>query len=1843
MLLANSAVPRLSRRPHALRRSPALLLLLLCCASVTSHSTGVGHVRHAAGGGVPDGAAAAHSTGHSQNEPQDRRHLQNCNGCADPPTCYGVGRFDGYGTYDVGKYHALSNCRCAAGVSHAEYGGSSDCASLWNSKRFCYVVDSMECTDQAPGALSGYGYSHVACENCKSCPSGKYSDSSGATSCKTGCPPGTYLIGGVVGGLGCRNCPSGKFKTSWGKTCADCPAGQYVEHADTFHWLSKCKACPAAKYTESSGSSSCKTGCLPGEYVNPGSSFCVPCQPGQHKSAGGAGFCTGTVCEAGTIGVLRARSPAEAQCTACPSGKYSGATGAESCSNCAAGRFNSQAGASDCKLCAAGRYGDQTGRTSATSCAACPSGRWTAPGVGTICKVELSDADLGVGNWSLSSAAVAYISFAPALSVQLEHDGSPLLGCDGVTVEVRASGGPGRLCNRTADVSCAPLPGGSANATLAASGTASFPGLALTTHGMHNISARAIFTPASLCKSEGADHFSVVATIDVSCSFCTPGYACPSTTQQIACIKGHACSEGVQRSCTAGRYQPAAKQAACLDCPPGRHSTGSAATACLACPAGRFSEGGASRCTSCAAGRFGDSESRLSADCSGPCPASKFAAAPGSSNCSACMAGTHQPDPERTFCEPCPAGKFSSAAASACDSCPQGQWSTLASSTCTVCERGRFRNARMLGGCVKCAAGEKPLPNRTACAPFCDIGHFCQAGLELNCSLGFYQDDRGQPTCKTCPDGKYQDEQAAASCKACADATCASGAKRKSCSGASKGYCGTCNPGTFVDAGLCRPCAAGSFTDSESAATCTACLIGQYQPYVGKSFCVAHTTCPQGKYVRETPTALADRVCEDCAAGKFGNATNAASCTDCPAKTFQLHGGQPFCERTTPCVPGHYVRNSSDPKPSRCAACDAGQISNKPDAPSCLPCAAGAFQPKVGQAFCTQHTICAKGERALIDPTTTTDRNCEACAAGQFGTALNAANCTECPLGKHQSLTGQVGCDSCIVGKAGKGTAPRTSATTHCEACSGGTYSTSAGASICSTCASCTFAGATRNGCGGASEGVCLPCSVGKFKSGAGSCESCAVGSYQDQAGQTDCISCVSKECPGGTRQSCGESFEGFCAACPAGTRYDNASSSCHDCSPGRWCVLGKEQRCGGANLYCPASSSTPRTVAVGHYSVPLDVPEDERHGQKPCEEGFDCNRGVRQACPRGRVCLLRSTANIFDAAGNRSTVQVTSQERCPDNFFVFNGNCTPCPGIGAQCLDGQIRLMDDHWFDAQHGPLLEFWGMRENGTLPAATNIYRCVKGACEANTTAGKPVCTEGRTGRLCAVCDSGFYSTNSLECKKCPVTDTSAMVQYIIGVLILLGAGLGAHQVKKRIERRHPQLAAAIRSKLPEVLKLLTGLFQILGAFATVLYRVPWPGAFTAVTSFLGVMSLDIFALPTLRCSHFGKSYYTRFSLHLTTMLVVTALFVALLLFSYSKFNASRAKPIRRTLVWNLMLPFLFLIYPSISRTVILMLRCRMVDGHSYLLSDIALSCETAEYAGYKSYAIFGVLVFPVGIIVFFTVLVGRQRHKLPPDWYPALEPQKAKEAFQEYRKAAGRTMAKPFAAWKAAVWDKEMATHAKVYQRFGFLFAAYTKRLWWSESLITLYKLCMTVLILFVSDSDELKILFGMLGATIMMAVFSFFQPFKHPDILSINTVGQLIILMVLFAAQFLLVSGGGVVIAVCLVALTLAPLVAGVVLTLRLPDEAIVSSADDLLVDSVLSGVTLSAAQLSGVPLSGAKCDSGAVSDAEFLLSNPMHAHKPAKKAKKKKTPLPTKLSSKELSARVLVDCRGSNL
>ena len=130
--------------------------------------------------------------------------------------------------------------------------------------------------------------------------------------------------------------------------------------------------------------------------------------------------------------------------------------------------------------------------------------------------------------------------------------------------------------------------------------------------------------------------------------------------------------------------------------------------------------------------------------------------------------------------------------------------------------------------------------------------------------------------------------------------------------------------------------------------------------------------------------------------------------------------------------------------------------------------------------------------------------------------------------------------------------------------------------------------------------------------------------------------------------------------------------------------------------------------------------------------------------------------------------------------------------------------------------------------------------------------------------------------------------------------------------------------------------------------------------------------------------------------------------------------------------------------------------------------------------------------------------------------------------------------------------------------------------------------------------------------------SFYQPFRHNDILSINTGAQLVVLLVLFAAMFLLLNDdGGTFVAVMLVCLAIAPLMAGIVLTLRLPEDAIAREAGDALSKDLSDAVakTLSAPKLPSMLGSFRKKNKGGgASTAKpvtgeaggFSQENPMH-------------------------------------
>ena len=81
----------------------------------------------------------------------------------------------------------------------------------------------------------------------------------------------------------------------------------------------------------------------------------------------------------------------------------------------------------------------------------------------------------------------------------------------------------------------------------------------------------------------------------------------------------------------------------------------------------------------------------------------------------------------------------------------------------------------------------------------------------------------------------------------------------------------------------------------------------------------------------------------------------------------------------------------------------------------CADCPSNKYSNNVsGMGLCTPHTSCSAGSYVLSQPSISSDRECQKCAAGMFSIADNVATCTACVIGKYQPDTGFVYCLDCL-------------------------------------------------------------------------------------------------------------------------------------------------------------------------------------------------------------------------------------------------------------------------------------------------------------------------------------------------------------------------------------------------------------------------------------------------------------------------------------------------------------------------------------------------------------------------------------------------------------------------------------------------------------------------------------------------------------------------------------------------------------------------------------------------------------------------------------------------------------
>jgi len=208
------------------------------------------------------------------------------------------------------------------------------------------------------------------------CPAGSYQPANGSATCLP-CIPGKYTTN--AGKTECIDCDVNTFATSLGSSfCAPCPTQRTTKNKGSV----QCQVCGKGKKKVSNNTHpemyTC-VACGPGYWSDSDSLECTACPKGFHTAATGSKSCK--VCKAGRFGEIEANSKeAETACTKCIAGRYSsakGVTDGNDCNKCAAGKKNptpgsnsssactdcdamqkSEAGNSSCEICSVGKISE---------------------------------------------------------------------------------------------------------------------------------------------------------------------------------------------------------------------------------------------------------------------------------------------------------------------------------------------------------------------------------------------------------------------------------------------------------------------------------------------------------------------------------------------------------------------------------------------------------------------------------------------------------------------------------------------------------------------------------------------------------------------------------------------------------------------------------------------------------------------------------------------------------------------------------------------------------------------------------------------------------------------------------------------------------------------------------------------------------------------------------------------------------------------------------------------------------------------------------------------------------------------------------------------------------------------------------------------------------------------------------------------------------------------------------------------------------------------------------------------------------------------------------------------
>lgn len=378
------------------------------------------------------------------------------------------------------------------------------------------------------------------------------------------------------------------------------------------------------------------------------------------------------------------------------------------------------------------------------------------------------------------------------------------------------------------------------------------------------------------------------------------------------------------------------------------------------------------------------------------------------------------------------------------------------------------------------------------------------------------------------------------------------------------------------------------------------------------------------------------------------------------------------------------------------------------------------------------------------------------------------------------------------------------------------------------------------------------------------------------------------------------------------------------------------------------------------------------------CPTGFvaDTNLSSDGAVPSvavsGGQCMECSSIKGAHYTSDGGDARVCNCQ--PGYYFDEAGSCRSCP-TGAVCQGGWWLPypQDGRWIDASETRLMAVAQECFDGSCRQPTGRARqCFSSeATLQSTNCSSDVTCNKAHGRLCGICDDGYYRGQDGSCYECEgksLINGGNVVAYLVLGIVLIGAATFAH--------RHPMLRRQFNLLFnPGICKIALIFAQIVGSVSWST-SVEWPQPFRAFASLLNVAMLDVFTVLPISCAAPAYSFYdTVISSALVPMAVIAILLVGVTV--HADWNELNPK-IRRSRCEYIVIMVAYVVLPSVSLTMFRLFLCEpFEDGKSFLIADLELQCYTSKWASVAVFAGFMIALYPVGIPLCFLVLLQRNR--------------------------------------------------------------------------------------------------------------------------------------------------------------------------------------------------------------------------------------------------------------------------